>query len=327
MKTAHKKFCRSISAETSTAMGRAVLTPMLPARHCCCRSATAANVKSNFIKSSATMAVALALSGLNAVALLPSPSAAKAAPDVNPVVPSAKTTPVAPVAVPGPRAALPKALTPSTPQTHLAPAAPMISSSLPVSIEEDIRDIRSPRHLPSRWPWAAGAAGAFALAAIAYAMWKQQLRKALFAQLPYEIALGRLEDARCYMTPEQAREFCFAVSEIIRGYIEQRFNARAPRRTTEEFLYDLLEERHVMLTSQRTLLAEFLQHCDMAKFALWQFSVPEMEAMHLSARTFVLQTALEPEVSKKDEHALPKSPRVRLDPPIAAPPHTTPKPA
>jgi hypothetical protein len=203
----------------------------------------------------------------------------------------------------------------------------MSSSSLPVATEEDIRDIRSPRHLPSRWPWAAGVAGAFALVAIAYTIWKRQRRQALFAQLPYEIALGRLEDARCYMTPEQAREFCFAVSEIIRGYIEQRFNARAPRRTTEEFLYDLLEERHVMLTSQRTLLAEFLQHCDMAKFALWQFSAPEMEAMHLSARTFVLQTALEPEVSKKDEHALPKSPRIRLDRPIAAAPHTTPKPA
>jgi hypothetical protein len=231
---------------------------------------------------------------------------------------AAKAEAAANASTPSIRAALPVAPSPTPPRPHLAPAAPMNSSVPAVSVGEDIRDIRAPRHLPSNWPWVAGAAGALVLGSLSWLLWRRHLRNALFARLPYEIALEQLEAARCYLTPEQAREFCFAVSEIIRRYIEQRFNARAPRRTTEEFLYDLLEEKHIMLSSQRALLAEFLQHCDMAKFALWQFSVPEMEAMHQSARAFVLQTAVEHVANggPQKADALPKSPRVHLDPPV-----------
>ena len=38
------------------------------------------------------------------------------------------------------------------------------------------------------------------------------------------------------------------------------------------------------------LLVDFLEHCDLAKFARWQLSVPQMEAMHQSACTFVIET-------------------------------------
>ena len=45
-----------------------------------------------------------------------------------------------------------------------------------------------------------------------------------------EVALERLEAARALLDPEKAREFCFAVSEAIRFYIEDRFTVarRAP---------------------------------------------------------------------------------------------------
>ena len=215
------------------------------------------------------------------------------------------------------------------PQGQSASAASVPFSPPPSRNEEDIRDIRSPRLLPSPWPWWAFAAGALALAGVVSAAWHWFQRGRRLVKLPFEIALDQLEQARRYMTPEQARDFCFAVSEIIRGYIEVRFNARAAHRTTEEFLHDLLEEKQDMLASQRASLADFLQHCDMAKFALWQFSIAEMEAMHTSARAFVLQSAVDPvaiENSKKTT-LLPKSPRVHLDPAVPNPPHATAKPA
>src|SRR5215471_10817030 len=110
--------------------------------------------------------------------------------------------------------------------------------------------------------------------------------------LPHEIALQRLEEARRLMDPERAREYCFAVSNIIRRYVEERFHVHAPKLTTEEFLRELVEVRDTMLEPHRVLLGEFLQHCDLAKFARWRYAMPDLEAMHTSARSFVQQTAV-----------------------------------
>ena len=159
--------------------------------------------------------------------------------------------------------------------TNLTPAAP-VSSQVPASSEEDIRDIRQPRHLPTPLPWAAAAAGVIILAAMAFAAWRWIRRGKFLAMLPYEIALQYLEDARRLMDPDQAREYCFAVSKIIRRYIEERFHVHAPNLTTEEFLRDLVEVRDTMLESHRALLGEFLQHCDLAKFAGWRYSMPDL---------------------------------------------------
>ena len=175
----------------------------------------------------------------------------------------------------------------------LTPAAP-VSSQVPASSEEDIRDIRQPRHLPTPLPWAAVAAGVIILAVMAFAAWRWIRRGQFLQMLPHEIALQYLEEARRLMDPDQAREYGFAVSKIIRRYIELRFHVHAPNLTTEEFLRDLVEARHTMLESHRALLGESLQHCDLAKFAGWRYSMPDLEAMHASARSFVQETAVDP---------------------------------
>jgi hypothetical protein len=138
------------------------------------------------------------------------------------------------------------------------------------------------------------AIGALALSAAAFVVWRW-VHHGKFAQmLPYEIALQSLEEARRLMDPEHAREYCFTVSNIIRHYLEERFHVHAPTLTTQEFLRDLVEVRDTMLEPQRALLAEFLQHCDLAKFAGWRYSMPDLEAMHGSACSFVQQTAIAP---------------------------------
>ncbi len=285
-----------------------------------------ASQQNNFTKLCAAIAVALTLAGVDIFAVSNLSSSAKDT-DTQAAAPATQPAPAVTPAAPAPHAVHPAAVTATHSQDHLAPAAPMNSSMPPVSVEEGIRDIRSPRRLPNPLLWAAYAAGALALALAAFAAWLWHRRSKLFAKLPYEIALDRLEEARRYMTPEQAREFCFAVSEVIRGYIELRFNARAAHRTTEEFLHDLLEAKQDKLVSHRVLLAQFLEPCDMAKFALWQFSVTELEAMHLSARTFVLQSAIDL-VGKEDaanaraecRRALPAVPKRFRRPPFLRPP-------
>jgi hypothetical protein len=173
-------------------------------------------------------------------------------------------------------------------QTNSVKPAP---AAAPMAATQDIRDIRGPKHIPSPWLWPAWLAGGLALMALGYGAWRWNRRRALAAaKLPYEIALDRLEEARALMQPENAREFSITVSEIVRNYIEARFQVWAARRTTEEFLHDLIGPSDALLASHQALLADFLHHCDLAKFARWILSIEEMENMLQSARTFVIET-------------------------------------
>jgi len=178
-------------------------------------------------------------------------------------------------------------------QPNLTPAAP-VTSKVPASSAEDIRDIRQPRHLPTPIPWAAAAAGVIILGGFGFAAWKWLHRRRLLRLTPQEIALQKLREARRLMDPEHAREYCFAVSEIIRDYLQVQFRLHAPRLTTEEFLRELVEVREEMIAAHRSLLGEFLEHCDLAKFAGWRYSMPSLEEMHKTALDFVQLAAEQP---------------------------------
>ena len=154
----------------------------------------------------------------------------------------------------------------------------------------DIKDIRGVISIPYPLLWMLYIVGGVVLAAALYYGWKWLRRTVIKPKLPHEIALERLEAARALMNEGQVREYAFAVSEAVRLYIEQRFGEKARRRTTEEFINDLLKQRGTPLAEHRVLLEDFLMHCDLPKFARWQLSTPEMESMHESARAFITNT-------------------------------------
>jgi hypothetical protein len=170
--------------------------------------------------------------------------------------------------------------------------AQTIAQSAPAA-KTDIRDIRGPKPVPSiSLPLLLAAAGALLIAG-GYAAWRwKQRRTPQPVKLPFELALERLDAARALMRPDNARLFSIEVSDAVRDYIEQRFHAMAAHRTTHEFLHDLLGSSDQLLAEHRTLLADFLNLCDLAKFAGWQLSAQEMETMHSRARAFVLATGL-----------------------------------
>ena len=157
---------------------------------------------------------------------------------------------------------------------------------------EDIRDIRGPKFIFPPWLLSAVIAGAILLAFGAWGLWRWlRRRRQPRVLLPFEIALQRLEEMRALMQPDDAREFSIAVSDVVRRYIEERFSVTATHRTTEEFLHDLLESSHAPLARHRALLSEFLQQCDLVKFAGMSLTLQNMESLHHSARAFVLETA------------------------------------
>jgi hypothetical protein len=197
--------------------------------------------------------------------------------------------------------AMPKTLSSAAP-TSLAPSQPPATGG----VQEDIFDIHGPIHIPaSSSTWIYWTSGAMAAVGLVIGTWRI-LRRPRRKQ-PYEIALEKLEAARPLMGSASAAPFSLAVSEIVRVFIEECLPVRAARRTTDEFLHDLVNMPDSPLAPHRAALADFLEHCDLAKFAKWSLTVPQMEAMLYSARAFVLAVANpapSKKASEKGDHSL-----------------------
>jgi hypothetical protein len=166
----------------------------------------------------------------------------------------------------------------------------MMSGAAAAPVEEDIRDIRGPIYVLPEWVLPALMAAAALIALGIYGLWRRRRNREVRVLLPHELALQRLEDIGALMQPARAREFSTAASDIVRQYIEQRFSVTATRRTTEEFLRDLLESSDAALAQHQGLLGEFLHQCDVVKFAAQSLTQRNMESLRDSARAFVLAT-------------------------------------
>jgi hypothetical protein len=178
----------------------------------------------------------------------------------------------------------------------MTPAATATGVTAPSPTPSDIRDIRGPLPIPVAWLLPLLVAGGLVLALLVGLLARRWWRRRKLAVPPPRpadvVALERLEAARALLDPEHAREFCFAVSEAIRLYIEDRFAVLAARRTTEEFIGDLVRAPAPGLAAHTKLLEDFLRRSDLVKFARAPLGRDEMEAMHASACRFVRDTRL-----------------------------------
>jgi hypothetical protein len=173
-----------------------------------------------------------------------------------------------------------------------AVAATAATTTADIAAADDIRDIRGPKSIFPTGQLAALLAAGALLAIGGYAAWRRKRRRGLpHAQPRFEMALQRLEEIRALMQPSTVREFSIAMSDIVRRYIEDEFRVTATHRTTEEFLRDLLDSPNTSLAAHRDLLAQFLQQCDVAKFAGVGLSMQIMESLQQSARRFVIESS------------------------------------
>lgn len=85
------------------------------------------------------------------------------------------------------------------------------------------------------------------------------------------------------------REFYFRLSDIVRGYIERRFDVSAPEMTTEEFLAEVSHDRR--FGHKNTLeLQHFLAACDLVKYAGFRPDPDDAEGLTRAAMDFVERT-------------------------------------
>ena len=82
-----------------------------------------------------------------------------------------------------------------------------------------------------------------------------------------------------------AEEFSVAVSDVVRQFIEERHGFAAPKRTSEEFLHEILEEER--LGKHQQTLDSFLKACDRAKFAKADLTVDDRELLLATANEVI----------------------------------------
>jgi len=109
-----------------------------------------------------------------------------------------------------------------------------------------------------------------------------------FGPNPNEVAQRKLRDVWALLGAPPL--FIEATADILRVYLEERFDVQAPERTTEEFLNEL-NQMPQMTGEQKELLGQFLRNCDFPKFARLDPTEEECRQLHTVAVKIVDETA------------------------------------
>lgn len=168
----------------------------------------------------------------------------------------------------------------------------VVPAPAPMQATQDIRGIIPPLEISggSAWIWWVIGLIAVLLAAWFVYRWlnkKDEKPPVVPVTPPHVIAKQRLQQALTLLSDPKA--FCTAVSDTIRVYLEDRFHFHAPERTTEEFLMEL-QSTDLLLPDQKESLSEFLQVCDLVKFARHEPNETALRELHDAACRLVDET-------------------------------------
>ena len=108
---------------------------------------------------------------------------------------------------------------------------------------------------------------------------------------PHEVAYELLERLlkEDLISKGLVKEYYYRITNILRHYIEDRFGLLAPERTTDEFLIEMAHTNKLDDT-HKELVREFLERCDMVKYAKYGPSVLEIKETYDAAKHFIEET-------------------------------------
>jgi hypothetical protein len=164
---------------------------------------------------------------------------------------------------------------------------------------KQLHDVRGPIKLPEPppWPrWPLGVGLAVLVAGVMLGIWRvrRRVQPETPPLSPQAWAVRELERLEALNLPEQGEinRYHTLLSDVLRRFLELRFQLHAPRQTTAEFL-KAAETSLQLSPAQQELLREFLQRCDLAKFARAAASPEECRTAAELARTFISETGAE----------------------------------
>jgi hypothetical protein len=167
--------------------------------------------------------------------------------------------------------------------------APAATNAAPLTFHEGLKPLIA---IPNGWLWAIWITSILLLCALAWLAWRYWRKKAAailaVPPVPPHVRARRALEAALALLSDP-KSFSIAVSGAIRGYLEERFDFHAPDRTTEEFLHEL-KGTNLLTTDQKLSLGDFLENCDLIKFAKYEPTETELRALHAAALKLVNET-------------------------------------
>jgi len=163
----------------------------------------------------------------------------------------------------------------STPSPAAAPADGLSELASPVLVP-----------LPA-WVWpVVWSVALLLLALLVWAIWRWWKRRPAPAPpTPRSLALRALEKLRPQVHTTDPYAFSIEVSDVLRTYIGAAFRLHAPQQTSPEFLAAIANSPQ-FTDGDRRLLAEFLERCDLIKFARIDATTADSARLLESAMAF-----------------------------------------
>jgi hypothetical protein len=167
---------------------------------------------------------------------------------------------------------------------------------MPTFLAQEFHDITPPVDYSLVPPWliySIVTLGLILVGAIVFWLWKRSKRKAVLVRSPRERALERLEAARVEIDRETPYQFSIHVSDILRRFVTEQYRLPLTRQTSVEFL-NALARRKEFSEDDKALLTDFLNRCDLIKFARYEATTADSELLLEEAVRFVKGGQLEP---------------------------------
>ena len=131
------------------------------------------------------------------------------------------------------------------------------------------------------------------LGLIGWLIWRRRQRRPQRVVTPRERALALLENSRPEIERVTPYEFSIRVSDILRRYVTEEYQLPLTRQTSVEFLESLTRAPRFSADEQE-LLRDFLNRCDLIKFARYEATTADSELLLEEATRFVKGARLEP---------------------------------
>jgi hypothetical protein len=163
----------------------------------------------------------------------------------------------------------------------IAPALLMLAA-------EEFHDIVPPIDYSLIPPWLIFLGAFVSLTILGLLVWliARALRRPTPIQSPRDRALARLEQMRPEIEKLDPYRFSIRVSDILRRYVTEQFNLPVTRQTSVEFLAGL-RISSPFSEDENSLLEDFLNRCDLIKFARYEATASDSQLLLDEAFRFV----------------------------------------
>ena len=162
-------------------------------------------------------------------------------------------------------------------------------------LAQEFHDIAPPVNYSLLPPWVILVAGLIVLTIIGLAIWygRKLFRKEQPTPSPRERALAALSRIESEVEKIAPYQFSIRVSDILRRYVMEQYDLPETRQTSVEFL-NALGTTANFSDDEKMLLTDFLNRCDLIKFARYEATTADSRLLLDEARQFVKGGALVP---------------------------------